>query len=138
MKLKIKVTKEILQESSNCDTKTEGGVNCALARAVRDILPTSSVQQHYILPCLYKSIQGGAAGMGVLEGVKKKLAIRTTFEMADFIELFDKATPKERLEMEEQEFELDLPDWVIDMIGDGNVEEVKKIISSSKTLELCQ
>lgn len=36
--------------------------------------------------------------------------------------------------MDEIEFEIVVPDSVIDGIGD--IEEVKKIISSSKTLEL--
>lgn len=48
MKLKIKVTKDILERSKMCSTMI--GENCAIALAVRDIFPNAWVEEADIMP----------------------------------------------------------------------------------------
>lgn len=131
MKIKIKITKEILKESWLCSPeicKQRGssvGESCAFALAVRDLLPKAAVGYSDIFPF------GSNWGSGITP-----VCFPITQAMKSFIIQFDRSTPLMRLKFDEEEFELELPDWVVDNIGDGNVEETKRIISQSKTLEL--
>lgn len=145
MKIKIKVTKEILQASSMCgytkETKDKEALNCAFSLAVREILPQACVHKEYIIPFgtekYNEYVEGVPRLITIDEGERERIVFRIPEEMGDFISWFDMATPAERLSIHrEPEFELDLPEWVVDNIGDGNLEETKRIISQSKTLEL--
>ena len=119
MKLKIKVTKEILKASMMCGTKPNDKewLNCAIALAVRDIFPTAEVYG--------SSIEYNEDDTLISE--LPKIAER-------FIIRFDslKDTPKERLKMTPIEFEVNIPDEVIDEIG---IDQAIEIINNSKTLE---
>lgn len=122
IKMKIKVTKEILKKSMWCGTIGLGGVteNCAVALAVRDIFPEATVW--------YCTISTGP----------RCQIIQMPDEVAPFIINFDRLShaPEKRLELPELEFEIEIPDEVISKIGNGNIEEVKTIIRNSETLEL--
>lgn len=120
-KIKISITKEILEKSSGCGMglgSPETTTNCAFALAVRGILPLAKINGETIQP------------------FPLSREFRITDKMTDFIEEFDFNTPELRRNMLEEEFELELPDWVVRKIGNGEIEEAKKIILSSKTLEL--
>jgi hypothetical protein len=141
-KIKIKVTKDILARSANCVSEIEGGANCALALAIRDIFPDANVQYGVIIPnqqdfakaCLEIN---GKEGLGMCnsEIIKRELGFKTSGVIMTFMMYFDTSTPEQREMMKEEEFKLELPDWAVSKIGNGEIEEAKKIISSSKTLE---
>lgn len=126
IKMKIKVTKEILKKSMWCSTSAGIGdvvKNCAVALAVRDIFPRAEVG--------YDLIYTGTE-------VYRKHFLPLPREVTFFIKDFDllKYAPEERLKLSELEFEIEIPDEVISNIGNGNIEEVKTIIRNSETLEL--
>lgn len=123
MKLKIKVTKEILERSKNCkyngkSDKTGTGANCAVALAVIDVFPDAWVNADSICPFFFNSFS--------------KL-IPLPYNARYFIYEFDKATAEERAKMREEEFELGVPDWVIERI---NIDEIKPLLENHPTLEL--
>lgn len=117
MKLKIKVTKDVLRESMWCGTPMAKSAtisdNCAIALAVRDIFPLAQVT-----PFNIKTNTGNLHPLIYLPGNAK-----------DFIREFDDLNPDERILLPELEFEIDLPQAVIDAI---NIDDIVK----SETLEL--
>lgn len=120
MKTLVKITKEILKKSMMCGTfeSTEDVVqNCAIALAVREIIPKAKVFSTMIDPGLeFRSIS-------------------LPIEAQKFIEAFDNlaSEPKVRLELPELSFEIDIPNELIQKIG---INQVYKILSESKSLEL--
>jgi hypothetical protein len=137
MKLKIKVTKEILERSAMCGYRDGGpdniiGQNCAIALAVREIFPTAQVCSNFIrerwVPgtleyCLDNPEQTPECGwfIPLPENAKK------------FIRAFDIYGPSIRTSLPEIEFEITLTDEVLATI---NIDQVKEILKSSTTLEL--
>lgn len=119
MKIKIKVTKEILQESKMCQSDNQIGMNCAIARAVRDVFPAAWVSHFNLYPFYFKD-----------DGIT---SINMPAEASLFITKFDRNDANERVNMTEVSFEIDVPDDVIDQIG---ISEVHRILKESKTLEL--
>jgi hypothetical protein len=127
-KLKIKVTKEILKKSMYCGTKSESTElivkNCAVALAVRDIFPEACVASRYICPFGSRSNPMGP-----------EYDIELPQEASSFISRFDgyMAIPEMRLKMEEFEFEVEIPDIVIEQI---NIDEIKPLLENHPTLKL--
>jgi len=126
--LKIKVTKEILQKSAMCGTISEAGKmdtsavgsNCALALAVREIFPNAWVSREYIAS----------------DGDRKKsLPINLPWSMRSFIKRFDMSSSWQRRQMPEQEFDLPIPDEVIESI---NIDEIKQMLETVPHLELIE
>lgn len=131
MKIKVKVTEEILRESANYGTIHIGATeapygtigyslatNCAIARAIREIFPEASVGYAGIHPGLLK------------EG---EPYIDLPMEAASLMIEFDISTPAQRREMTPAEFEIDVPSYVIHRIG---ISQVYKVLSESRTMEL--
>lgn len=125
VKLKIKVTKEILEKSAFCgyegpiDEDTMG-TNCAIALAVRDIFPQAWVAPHIICP------------FGI-KGLTHRDDIILPQEAQNFIDVFDGYTPELRIQMSELEFEVEIPDTVIEQI---NISEVTSLLQNHPTLKL--
>lgn len=117
MKIRIHVTKEILERSKMCDS--DPGTNCAIALAVRDIFPGARVAYDTIYP--FFSDEGSIGDGLLLPGKASK-----------FITDFDHKDAWERMRMTPVYFEIDVPDSIIDRIG---IEEVNRILSESTTLE---
>ena len=115
-KLKIKVTKDILERSKMCLTNV--GYNCAVALAVRDIFPRAWVEDDCIMPVS-------------VEQTKIPLPESAT----DFISKFDRYDAEERVNMPELEFEISIPDEVIEKI---NIEELKPLLQNHPTLQLIE
>lgn len=142
-KLKIRVTKEILDRSKMCNTdinvgmesnqKCEGfaGANCAIALAVRDIFPNAWVDIFCIIP-----FAAGNTGLDIFRSIsypKPDNYIRLPQIASDFISRFDKAEPQERVQMPEMEFEVEIPDEVIEQV---NISEVATLLANHPTLKL--
>jgi hypothetical protein len=120
-KLKIKVTKEILEKSKWCGTKKAvdmtRSTNCAIALAVRDIFPNATVG-----PTSFYACNGAPFDLVDLP--------RTASE---FINDFDDAKPEDRPSLAEIEFEVEIPDSVIGRI---NIEELRPLLQNHPTLQL--
>lgn len=130
--LKIKIDKEILYKSRMCstdhsDTSRSGiGANCAVSLAIISIFPDAWVFSDHIRPFYFskeehKSIYNGS--------------IPLPREARDFISSFDAKSPEERMQMEELEFSIDIPDSVLETI---NIEEIKPLLINHPTLELIE
>lgn len=121
VKMKITVTKDILNRSKYCDGDAlDIRSNCAIALAVRDIFPKATVDYTCIEPF-------GRSGYASYIELPK--------EATRFIHKFDKAGPKRRIKMDEFSFEIEIPSYVIRRI---NISEVKKILINHPTLEFSQ
>lgn len=117
----VKVTKEILEESKMCGLDARSNSeNCALACAVREIFPGAFVGVDHD----NDAVIGGLPIAGMFIKIPNGL---------DFIRSFDNASPKERVAMQPISFEIEVPRKLINKIG---IEEVTRILSESKTLEL--
>lgn len=123
MKLKIKVTKEILYRSRMCgkqknDAYQDVATNCAIALAVRDIFPNAAVDQQQL------RFYGNGDRIN---------QIKLSDAVWAFVDKFDESSPSQRLRMQKISFEIDVPEVVIESIG---LSEVHRILKESKTLEL--
>lgn len=105
-KLQIKITKDILERSKMCPMDSTVSSNCAVALAVRDIFPEASITSRYITPFLGASI-------------------RLPEKASNFIYEFDMLSysPEQRLKLPEMEFEIDIPDSIINQIDISNIYE---------------
>jgi hypothetical protein len=115
--LKIKITKDILKKSMYCGNM-DTGKNCAIALAVRDIFPEACVGCSYIYPHHY--------GSDVCNPFKNQMPLPD--EARNFIENFDnlRDSPEKRLEMEELEFSVKIPDSLISEIDISSITEILK------------
>lgn len=120
--LKIKVTKEHIRDGV-CVSVTK----CAVARAVRDIFPYATVDGARI--SVYSSdpvIDPDAKHIGL---------IRLPKEVSQFITHFDQTawTANSRDDLKEIEFEVNLPDSILESI---NIEEIKALLKDHPTLAI--
>jgi hypothetical protein len=134
MKVLIKITKEVLEESMYCSTNCfldeqafiakEGALfNCAISNAVGQLLPGALTFNNRIVLC--ESYDDLECGNYLCEIPIPKKA--DTFILA-----FDGLDPLSRTNMHPISFEIDIPDSVINRIG---LDEVNEILSKSLTLE---
>lgn len=155
MKIKIKVTQEILEASKMCGVEEDLpqasnhytmqehykpiSQSCAIALAIREIAPNAEVGDATIVwgwsppdwSILDESTEGSLR-------INRSLQINETWlpeEAALFINEFDGNTPEERVKMRHIEFEVDFPDALVAKIG---IDQVHKVLSSSSTLESVQ
>ena len=121
MKLKIKITQDILGRSMMCGAMVgkPNGENCAIALAVRDIFPVAHVGINHIW----------------IDGADSKRLIPLPESATRFIFQFDllKTNVTQRLKLPEFEFEIEVPEQIIEQIG---IQEALDIIENSNTLEL--
>jgi hypothetical protein len=120
-KLKIKVTKDILEKSKFCTSLH--GYNCAIALAIRDIFPKAWVEHEDILPYNDKLFDDKL--------FDKRIPLPFSAQM--FIKRFDMLPPEQRSQMKEFEFEINVPNWAINEI---NIDELKPLLENHPTLEL--
>lgn len=122
-KLKIKVTKDILKKSMMCGTDDQLIVHgCAVALAVREIFPYASVGGDTISPYMKAMFNPNH----MIE-----LPRSASCFIADFDRL--RLQPEKRLDLPELEFEVSLPQSVIDAV---NISELEQTLKTSETLEL--
>lgn len=123
-RIKIKVDKSVLEKSKNCGALM-CTTNCAVAVAMREIFPTARVNNVAI--GYYRNEEDGKGydfiGISTLP-----------IEARAFINLFDRTPVNERIHLPETEFEINVPDEVIDQIKiKGDLEE---IFAQSSTMSL--
>jgi len=118
--LKIRVTKQILEESKYCKPE-QYLFNCAIALAVRDIFPRATVGADFIR--LFND--------DIIEVKQIELPIIAK----NFIRVFDTCEYKKRTLLDPIEFEISIPDEVIEEI---NIEELKPLLQNHPTLELIE
>lgn len=149
VKMKIKVTKGILFESRMCSLKIDkrdGKIkhlsdidlddlsvedqqfevirHCAIAVAIRELFPFGAIGSQSIMPFYYDRKVGASSAYD----------IRLPGEAVNFIHQFDRLiTVEERLAMPELEFEVNIPDCVIDKL---ELPDLSEYLKESKTLEL--
>lgn len=120
--LKIKITKELLKESRYCQRKND---SCVFARAFRDFFPDAIVGYTVIYPF------GIESHNTIPVDIENQIAFATTQDIDNYIRIFDSVHDVTLLR--EQEFELSIPDWVIEKI---NIDEIKPLLVNHKNLEL--
>jgi hypothetical protein len=122
VKLKIKVTKEVLKETWDCGLPGKSIIiwNCPIAVAVREIFPTAEVAGTYIV-------------IRDTNDYWNKFNISLPKEAKDFVAKFDCTPHDARPQLNELEFEVEIPDALLETI---NIDEIKQILKTSKTLEL--
>lgn len=130
MKALVKVTKEVLLESKDCCRDI--GINCAVSKAVIQLLPNSWVEEDQIL--VYANyLDLVAARFGKNKQIQPVATIILPYEAQLFIREFDETSADGRPYMEPISFEIDIPEEVIQLIGIG---QVYKVLSESRTLEM--
>ena len=118
MRIKIKVTKDILKRSARCDAGGAfKGFSCAVALAIIELFPLASIGQEYIW-----FVRNDNSTLEYLP-----------HEAVLFIKRFDASSFEERINMPECSFDLNIPPHVISSI---EISEVYRVLSESKTLEL--
>lgn len=128
VKLRITVTKEILERSKNCGVTggnliKEMPTNCAIALAIRDIFPNAFVE--------IKGIFLDAKSYLNFYVCKADIELPQTAK--DFIDVFDWADPEDRIALKPISFEIEIPDSVIDQI---NIEELRPLLANHPSLQL--
>lgn len=122
MKLKINITRDVLERSHMCGYapgKLTRSENCAIAIAIRDLLPEAMVDVEAIW------INRERANSFSIE-------IELPWNATDFILSFDNLSPGQRLLMKPFSFTIDIPEEVIEEIG---IQEVEAILSDHPYLE---
>lgn len=133
-KLRITVTKEILERSKYCASDINQGYNCAVALAVKDIFPEAYCYQSFMV---FDQAGKDKCDSGFFSASKFKGAIGAHFPAFVFmwIQQFDRIEPNERVKMSPISFEISIPDEVIEKI---NIDELKPLLENHPTLELIE
>lgn len=125
-KLKISVTKDILEKTKLCghyNNDTNNVVsNCAVALAVRDIFPHAQVGYGTIAPFSASN-----------DLSYYNLSIDLPEEVTHYIKAFDRLSPDKRPSLHEIEFEVEICDEIINKI---DIQEVQNILRNHPTLSL--
>ncbi len=125
MKIKVSVTKDVLERSKMCSSKYAS--NCAIAIAFRDLFPNAECGT--TCADLF-----GQPDNVCLDKTSPSL-VYLPESASIFIKMFDslEGYPDQRLLMSPFSFEIEVPEYVISKIGIG---EIYRVLSESKTLEL--
>ncbi len=133
MKVNVKVTKAHFREAINCGL-VPGKIskNCAIAIAIRELLPNARVNSNYIA---VDEIDSDNNPNYKLLTIPLPVVAQKLIHMFDNPILYGKITTIQqfRLALPETSFDINIPDAVIDIIG---IDEAKRILSTSKTLQL--
>lgn len=128
VELKVSITKEILEQSKYCSANDNyanvAGENCAIANALKCIFPEVYVTGNYIYPFAFNN-----------EYIYKHLCIKMPKIAKDFIRVFDSLCqmPNARLLLPEFEFEISIPDEVIEQI---DIEDVKNTVREGLSVHI--
>jgi len=131
IKLKVKVTKEILKESMMCGCfSPKVASNCAVALAVREIFPEAKVACNIFYP--FRPTKRARTVKDLTTRV-----ITSTHDGEEFIRQFDnlKCAPEKRLELPETVVTLDITDEIIDHLS-TMIPNYEEVVNAQPNLEL--
>jgi hypothetical protein len=147
MKLKIKVTREIICQAALCGKTDEykileGGTkliteNCAIAVAIRELFPEASVGGERIYPWGYGHFSSNMmcaekTGYGYIYQTENSILLPPVAQ--EFIRAFDTASVWQRVdEMEPVEFEINIPSTILDKI---TIDDLTRVTETSEFLEV--
>ena len=127
MKLKIKITQEVLEATKMCGIDRfilKGSIsfsysqNCAITNACRELFPNC-----FTLDKIY-----------MINKYDYRITIANLPVCAtNFIDQFDKATSEERVKMKPFEFEIELTEEALDLIS---IDQITKVLETSTTLKV--
>lgn len=120
MKFELKITKDILRKSMMCGVNNMmTSRNCAFALAFNELVPFVSVAGPYV--------------RFISNTYHESYIVYTTEEQRNFIYQFDRLrdTPKERLNLPEQTFQVEIPDRVLSWWYDDHVKLAQAIANST-------
>lgn len=123
VKMKVKVTKEILAKSVR-----DNGTECAIARSVRTVFPKAHIGKTVIFPFCNETEEKYWCETG-------RSYIDMPLDMQAFIKWFDGNTESEFTEEHEMEFEMEIPDHVLEMIS---LDEIRPLLENHPTLKLIE
>lgn len=124
--LKVKVTKEAIQEATTCGMAGKGywGKYCVIAEAVKPLFPHAVVGPSAIRPFYF---------LGEDVFVDESSWIYLPLFVQSYITKFDRSSVVERSLLPEIEFEVKIPDSIINQI---NIEELRPLLVNHPALEL--
>lgn len=118
MTILVKVTKDVLERSKMCGfVPGLVSTNCMISVALRDLFPMATV---------------GNPAYWLTNDQSNRDGLLPEFVCLKVSE-FDRLYPDQRVNMTPFSFELEVPDYVIEKIGIG---EIYRVLSESQTLEL--
>lgn len=125
MKFHIVITKDIIDESLMHGVPSGSGVpsfSCAFENAYRKLIPHVCVSHTDIM----------FIDIPLDRHIWQPLTVRTTKEQKHFIDRFDKmrTKPNRRYSLVGREFDIDIPDEVIDHYYSSHVEAAQKLIDN--------
>jgi len=130
MKIKINITRDVLEKTKDCKSSIAIGRNCAVSFAVRELIPLAFVSSKIIH-------LNGDIDMG--GHVLHALQVTLPQEAINFITLFDMCKPEQREILEPFSFYITLNQEHLQYLADNiGISEVYRVLSESNTLELIE
>lgn len=134
-KLRITVTKEILKRSQFCGCMMD---RCAISQAIADVFPDAATGYSCIIPFAMQWPLGEQWSINWAEA-RTKMPSDNYIELPEsayeFISLFDRTPEKERKNLPEFSFEIEIHDRIIERI---NIDEIRPLLQNHPTLELIE
>lgn len=130
MKFKLVMTKDVIEKSLDCgkNGKQDLSNNCAFAVAFKELIPNVQVGL------------GRTAFFKDQYGARPISAVKQTDEQVDFIKVFDdlgkRGTYEARRGLIGEEFDVEIPDEVIEFYHGDAVKAAQKI-ANSPVLQIC-
>jgi len=123
MKIKINITRDVLEKTKDCGASIVIGKNCAVSFAVRELIPLAFVASTFIH--VFREANS--------------LQVALPPEAINFITLFDMCKPEQREILEPFSFYITLNQEHLQYLADNiGISEVYRVLSESNTLELIE
>lgn len=129
MKLKIFITKNILEQSKNCNSQNMIGQNCAIGLAIYALFGARSWVSLNSISIYDKSIYCKDDFIYCFPVANIKLPGIAS----NFIENFDGKTPEQKVKMNPISFDIEIPEKVVDLLG---LTYIHQVIELQPQLEL--
>jgi len=128
MKLRVKITKEVLETTKMC------GIKGFMLKGSEYISSTHNCAITYACRKLFPNCYTVSSGIYMINKYDELITIADLPASASrFIRKFDKAIPEQRVKMKPFEFEIELTKGALDLI---TIDEITKVLETSTTLEI--
>ena len=130
MKLKIFITKNILEQSKNCSkSDLMVGQNCAIGLAIYALFGNKSWVSGNSITIFERSV---ITNLDFMQNSTVS-QINLPPNAIDFIGQFDKLTSEQKIKMEPISFDIEIPEKIVDMLG---LTYIHQVIELQPQLEL--